>query len=625
MSKINNNNKIYLAWQTVSWKIIQQKVNRVQRRIYKASLKGDKKKVHFLQEILIRSFDAKLLAVREVTTLNRGKHTAGVDRIAIAKPLYKAQRCQPKFKDLRIKLKLERKALSLFKKVRVKFLSNKGKFNMAKHLELDNKAMPIRRVWIPKPGKLEKRPLGIPTIRDRAKQALAKIALEPEWEALFEPNSYGFRPGRRTHDAIEAIFLSLHHKTPKWIFEADIKKCFDRIDHKTLLSRLGTFPIMEAQINAWLKAKIMEGYMDASKEVSSSTMGTPQGGIISPLLANVALHGLELHLKKYVSLLPIKPSINSNRGKNSKMKALSVIRYADDFILTHVNKQIIDLCIIETEKWLSIVGLEISPEKSSLKLGNQGFNFLGFRITQVRNSSKGGEYKVKIEPNKEKIQNILTKIRSIIQNNKSASSYALIMLLRPIIIGWANYYKFCECSKTFARMTHLIFQMIRAWVFRRDTRNSRAFIKEKYFPSGKEYKFNGTLHKDNWILAGKTKTKKGLKEAFLPHMSWVHSEKFVKVIQNKSPFDGDHIYWALRIKNNHTLPTRVRNLLVSQKGVCTICKSKFTILDRLEVDHITPKSQGGKDTYANLQLLHRSCHVKKTSLEFPFSSSPTTY
>lgn len=563
-----------LAWKTVDWPLVKQRVIRVQRRLYKASLSGNQKLVYWLQKSLINSIDAKLLAVNTVTTLNKGRNTMGVDRNL--------------------------------------FTSNKQKEFLVSTLRIDGKAQPIRRVWIPKPGKKEGRPLGIPTIRDRAKQALAKLALEPEWEARFEPNSYGFRPGRRAHDAIEAIFLSLHHKYPKWVYDADIQKCFDRINHDALLDKIQTFPEMREQIAAWLKADIMEGYANNPKSIIDSSQGTPQGGIISPLLANIALHGLEFHLKEFVGKLKIKPRENSNRGSKAKESALSVIRYADDFVLIHVNKKIMDLCIIETSRWLSHLGLQVSEEKSTLIPGGEPFLFLGFQIVQVISK---GNYKVKIIPSKDNRMLLLDKVRNIIQNNKAVSSFILICMLKPIILGWANYFKYSECSKAFAKMGHLIFQKLRAWVFRRDTRNGRLKIKEKYFPKEKEYSFGGTTHKDNWTLCGQQKSKLGLKENFLPSIAWVKSEKFVKIKGAKSPFDGDYIYWTLRLKSTFTLSIQVRTLLRKQNAICPMCKIPFTCQDRMEVDHIIPKSKGGADLYKNKQLLHRLCHISKTAKE----------
>lgn len=563
------------AWNTIKWASLTERVRRLQRRIYKAAKTNRLQLVHVLQKKVIHSLDAKLLSVRQVTTLNKGKRTAGVDKIRIT--------------------------------------NAKEKWKMALGLRLNGRALPIRRVWIPKFGKNELRPLGIPTIQDRAKQALAKLALEPEWEARFEPNSYGFRPARCTHDAIEAIFLNLHHKTPKWVFDANIRKCFDQIDHDALIAKLHTFPKMEAQVKAWLKANIMEGYANAPKEITASIMGTPQGGIISPLLANIALHGLENHLLNFVSKVPGKPRPGANRGTAAKVKALGFIRYADDFVIIHENRAILELCIKETVSWLEGIGLELSSEKSKLRDSREGFNFLGFQIIMVK---KQGVYKVKITPAKIKVEKFLQRISEIIQMGKSKSSYELIRRLRPMIIGWGNYYRYCESTDTFKKITHQIFQKLRAWAFRRDTRSGREKVKEKYFPSGNTYTFNEVQHKDNWILVGKQKSKGDLiRTNFLPHMSWIRSEKFVKVKGDKSPFDGDYNYWGIRSPKYVKATTTTQQLLKKQKQKCTWCKKRFTNFDTMEIDHIIPLFKGGADRKSNLQLLHRSCHIRKTAVD----------
>lgn len=580
-SKVKTENSINeTTWNGINWGKLQNNVCKVQYQIYKARKNGNMKRVHLLQQLLIHSKSAKLVATHRVTTLNKGKRTAGIDKVVLLKP--------------------------------------QDKLQLAMTLSLDGQASPIRRVWLPKPGKTEKRPLGIPIIRDRAKQELARLALEPEWEAVFEPNSYGFRPGRSCHDAIEAIYLNMRGGIPKWVFDADIRKCFDTIDHDALLDKLETFPLMKQQIKAWLKAGVMEGYANAPKplEILETKAGTPQGGVISPLLANIALHGLENYLKEFVSNLPIKPHPGANRGKVTKQKALGVIRYADDFVLIHRNKEILELCMEETQKWLTQVGLAISEEKSSLCDSRNGFNFLGFQIIVVKKPTVGN-YKIKIQPSKKKQAELLNKVKKIVAKNKSISSYDLIAMLRPAIIGWANYYRYCECKEVFLRLTHRIFQKIRAWVFRRDTRNGKINVKQRYFPSGKEYKFDGRIYKDNWILNGTKMYRKGVKrENFLPHIVWVKSIKHVKVKGDESPYSNS-IYWALRSIKNSPYSLRVTKLLQGQKQVCTWCKRKFTTFDfsTWEVDHILPKSKGGKDTYANLQLLHKHCHMEKTKAD----------
>jgi len=238
--------------------------------------------------LLISSRAARALSVRRVTQDNQGKKTAGVDGI--------------------------------------KALTPKQRFALINKLLLSNKVKPTRRVWIPKPGTEEKRPLGIPTMHDRALQALIKLGLEPEWEARFEPNSYGFRPGRSCHDAIEAIFNAVKQKS-KFVLDADISKCFDRINHDALLKKLNTYPTLRRQIRAWLKAGVMDG-----NKLFPTPEGTPQGGVISPLLANIALHGMEELIRDLAPKFDMKRSNNVQMARRDKIKSVSLIRYADDFV-----------------------------------------------------------------------------------------------------------------------------------------------------------------------------------------------------------------------------------------------------------------------------------------------------
>jgi RNA-directed DNA polymerase len=282
-----------------------------------------------LQKTLIRSWSAKCIAVRRVTQDNQGKNTAGVDG--------------------------------------VKTLTPKQRMNLIGKLKLTGTAKPTRRVMIPKAGTTETRPLGIPTINDRALQALVKLALEPEWEAKFEPNSYGFRPGRSCHDAIEAIFIGIRGKA-KYVLDADIAKCFDRINHKALISKINTYPTMSRQIKCWLKA----GYCFHGN-LFPTNEGTPQGGVISPLLANIALHGMEERVKQYAETLKGAKAINR--------PALSLIRYADDFVILHEDLNVVKKCQEIIANWLSDMGLELKPSKTKLTHtlneldGNVGFEF----------------------------------------------------------------------------------------------------------------------------------------------------------------------------------------------------------------------------------------------------------
>jgi RNA-directed DNA polymerase len=280
-----------LTWDTIVWSLSYEKVRCIQKRIFKASLLGDTKRVWFLQKLILRNPHAKLIAVQTVTTLYKG--TAGIDG-------YTA-------------------------------ISSEIKLKLAINLQLNGRALTnlVKRVCIPKPGNKEKRPLGITTIQDRAKQALCKLALEPEWEAKFEPNSYGFRPGRSAHDAIEAIFQNLYYNGDKYVYEAEIRKCFDTIDHNALLSKLGTFPLMKRQISAWLRAGIFDLYANTPK-MSIPNMRIPQGGVISLLLVNIALHGLEEHLLNYVSNRQFSSHTQAALGSEAPSVALGIVRYADN-------------------------------------------------------------------------------------------------------------------------------------------------------------------------------------------------------------------------------------------------------------------------------------------------------
>lgn len=572
---MSNTNQIHLeslTWDKVNWQLSYKRVRSIQTRIFKSSQLGDKGKMRFLQKLLLRNPHAKLIAVHQVTTLNKGKRTAGVDDVVLT--------------------------------------THKEKMELARSLNLNGKAAEVKRIWIPKPGKVEKRPLGIPIVRDRAKQALAKLALEPEWEAKFESNSYGFRPGRSTHDAVEAIFQHLHFNVDKYVYDADIRKCFDCIDHTALVVKLDTFPLMQRQIEAWLKAEILEVYANTPK-TSVPTAGTPQGGVISPLLANIALHGLEDYLTTLVTGRDFpKPHEGAARGKRAKAAALGIVRYADDFLIIHRNKDILDRVICATKEWLGNVGLEISEEKSKVRLASQSFKFLGFRITSIK---QGYRYRTKIVPDNENIRTVTDKTRKVIQNHKAISSYEMVERLRPILIGWGNYFQYCECKEVFKKVDNIVYQQLRAWVFRRATRQGRMRVKEKYFPSGNSYNFHGRTYNANWVLWGQRKDKDGeTRTTFLPKISWIASKKYVKVQGCHSLFDGDTMYWEQRNSKYLTISTRVQNLLKRQKTKCALCHETFVSSDHMEVDHVVPKKHGGQDTYENLQLLHRHCHVKKT-------------
>jgi RNA-directed DNA polymerase len=554
-----------VEWKDLNWRKLERVTFKLQKRIFQASERGDVKAVRKLQKTLIRSWSAKCIAVRRVTQDNQGKNTAGVDG--------------------------------------VKSLTLKQRSNLVGKLRITGKAKPTRRVNIPKPGTTETRPLGIPTINDRALQALVKIALEPEWEAKFEPNSYGFRPGRSCHDAIGAIFDSINKKA-KYVLDADISKCFDRINHNTLLDKINTYPSLRKQIKSWLKSGVME-----RGNFSQTNEGTPQGGVISPLLANIALHGMEERIKQYAETL---------KGyKRDNRQSLSLIRYADDFVIIHEDINVILKSQEIITEWLSDIGLELKPSKTKLThtlkeyKGNVGFEFLGFHVQQreVGNyksakSSKGIPlgFKTIITPSKPKVKAHLVKIAEVIDTHKTAPQAALISRLNPIIRGWSNYYSTVVSKETFSKCDSLTYDKLRAWARKR---GKGSINKDKYWR---------TVEDRNWCFS----TEDGLELI-------THAEtpiiRHVKVKGNISPYNGDWIYWSKRRGEYPETPTRVSKLLKEQKGICPHCGLYFTSTDIVEVDHITPKSLGGKDEYKNLQLLHRHCHDTKTASDGSFHKS----
>jgi RNA-directed DNA polymerase len=537
-------------WQDLPWKKIERAVFKLQKRIYRASQRGDTKAVHKLQRLLINSWSARCLAVRRVTQDNRGKNTAGVDG--------------------------------------VKSLTPPERLSLAQTLKLTGLSRPVRRVWIPKPGKTEKRPLGIPTISNRAEQALAKLALEPEWEARFEPNSYGFRPGRSTHDTIEAIFNAICLQA-KYVLDADIASCFDRISHSAILAKLQTFPAMRRAIRAWLKAGIMDG-----QNLFPTTAGSPQGGVISPLIANAALHGLETVVAE----------------AHPKAK---VIRYADDLVVLHPDLETIKAAKQTVSLWLNGIGLELKPSKTQITHtlnrheGKVGFDFLGFHIRQysvgkTHSGKTSGRYpkllgfKTIIKPSKEAIQRHYRVICSVIDLNLATSQAHLIGRLNPLIRGWTNYYATVVSKDVFDKLANLMFIRLLRWANRRHPTKSRKWIVSKYW----------RLEKGSWDFAPKDDV------SLLQHYK-TPIRRHIKVRGHKSPYDGDWVYWAKRRGRQPGVPKRVATLLKKQSGKCALCGLYFAMEDKLEVDHITPKSRGGKDGYHNWQLLHAHCHHQKTA------------
>lgn len=537
-------------WKTIPWPTLQRNVFKLQKRIYQASQRGDTPTVHKLQRLLLSSQSARMLATRRVTQDNQGKNTPGVDKKARLGPA--------------------------------------DRMNMARLLHFGNKPSPLRRVWIPKPKSQEKRPLGIPTLWDRALQAWVKLAMEPEWEAKFEPNSYGFRPGRSCHDAIEAIFSGIVRK-PKFVLDADIAKCFDRIDHEALLAKLGTFPSLKRIIRGWLRAGIFE-----NRQLLPTTAGTPQGGVISPLLANIALHGLE---KVIVDAFP---ATCIKDGKQIAWKP-KVVRYADDFVVLHPDKDAVVKCRDIAANWLATLGLELKPEKTHIThtlngdTQKPGFNFLGFNIRQHQvGRTHSGQcpdgihrlgFKTIITPSRDGISRHIKRLGETQRSHRGGTTETLVRHLSQIIRGWSLYYS-TVCSKaTFSKIDNTLFAMLRSWGLRRHGNKKQKWVLGHYWrPDKGRWRFQSetgvilSLHRD------------------------IPIRRHIKVTGTYSPFDGNWLYWATRMGRHPELNPRIALLLKSQQGKCAKCGLYFKDGDSLHKDRRQLAS--GKQ---QVQVIHGYC------------------
>jgi RNA-directed DNA polymerase len=540
-------------WNQLPWRKLEVAVFKLERRIYKASHAGDIRRVHRLQHLLLKSRAAKLLAVRRVTQDNQGKNTPGIDGI--------------------------------------KSLTPHQRGALAAHLHTLPIGRPTRRVWIPKRGTDDKRPLSIPTLHDRALQALVKLVLEPEWEARFEPNSYGFRPGRSVHDAIGAIFIAIE-KQPKYALDADIAKCCDRIDQQALLRKLKTFPALNRLVQAWLQAGVLD-----SGVFTATTSGTPQGGVASPLLANIALHGLEEFIRSH---FPTRTRRNPEHPGQQLHWQPQVIRYADDLVILHRDRTVIEQCRHLTQTWLQSIGLELSEQKTRIAHtlekveGEAGFNFLGFQVRQYRarkyNTARGRGFKTLIRPSHEAVKRHWATLSALLSQQKAAKQANLIGLLNPIIAGWANYYSAVVSTKTFHLLDHRLYEKLRRWAFFRHPRKGRRWALQRYWDTtpGKSWDFRDT------------------KGPTLNRHTRVSIVRHVKVQGKASLYDGNWSYWAARRGKYPGVSQRLAALLKKQTGRCEACGLFFKPEDLIELHHVDGNRSDNR--YSNLAAVHRHCH-----------------
>jgi RNA-directed DNA polymerase len=532
-------------WNTIDWKKANRTVRNLRQRIFRATQEGNLKKVRSLQKLMLKSYSNRLVSVRRVAQINAGRNTPGVDKLVIKTPAARGRMVD---------------ALA--------------------HYALWQ-AKPARRVYIPKSNN-KRRPLGIPVIIDRCLQAMVKNALEPSWEARFEGTSYGFRPGRSCHDAIGKIYgLARPNKTKKWVLDADIRGAFDHISHAYLLKVIGPVP-GSGLIKQWLKAGYVEhGTFHATEQ------GTPQGGVVSPLLANIALHGME-------EAIGVKHTAQGHiKGKRA------VVRYADDFVCFCESKEDAEQVQKILMEWLAERGLTLSEEKTRIVHLTEGFDFLGFNIRHypAPQTSRTG-WKLLIKPSKKSVQAVQKKLKDIWMKGKGTNVQGVLARLNPIIRGWANYFR--------AVVASAIFHKLDSWMFYRADRYAK-WQHPKKPKRWRHQKYWGRLNldrSDRWVFGDKATG------GYLLKFGWFPIERHVLIKGTASPDDPQlKSYWEQRQEASaKDLTFSKQKLAKRQKGRCPECGESLFNGEELQVHHRLAKSLGGTDVYSNLALVHLLCH-----------------
>jgi len=545
-------------------------VSSIQRKLDKAVAENDKSKIRWYTHILSkRSRAVKILAVHRVTSLNQGKYTAGTDGIRMMKDK--------------------------------KGFNNNLKLTLLDKIDIKKKPSPIRRAFIPK-GNGKTRPLGIPTIADRIIQDILRTTLEPITEYHASDNSYGFRPKRSCHDAIAHIFNKLSKKVSRqWIIEGDIRGCFDNISHEFILNTLKSWEVKRNIANIierMLKAKIL--FKDI---IQNDDTGTPQGGILSPMLANVALTALDNYTQ---SEFGKKIYRSIEQGGNYIQNP--IVRYADDFVIVCKSEQE----AVDTREKVSTflknnIGLELSNEKTKITHIADGFDFLGFNIRKYTKTNPKSKYhhigQLLIKPQKEKVTDFLRNIQEVLNNNKTAKQTSIINMLNPILQGFGMYYRFAVSKETFSTIDNRLWNMLWKWAKRRHPTKSRKWVMRKYF----------TTSGRKWVFKDEIGEKKIIKAENIPIVRFVMTKMGMRIHADDK---ATREYWQKRVYTNalsQIYTIKVNRLMKIQQGICPCCGNPITkddIANRTaHAHHMLPRSKDGTEKLNNLTLLHQGCHV----------------
>jgi RNA-directed DNA polymerase len=545
-------------WHAIDWRLVERNVRTTQKRIAKATQERDWRRVKALQRSLTHSFSARALAVRRVTE-NQGKQTAGVDRELWDTP------------------DLKWKAVGKLKQQR------------------GYRPMPLRRVYIPKSNGKE-RPLGIPTMFDRAMQALHLLSLEPVAESTSDPNSYGFRRNRSTADAMSQVFVCMSQKaSAHWVLEADIQGCFDHINHDWLVTHVRMNTTI---LKRWLKAGVVH-----KGQLTPTDEGTPQGGIISPTLANVTLNGLELELLAHLGA-------KLGKAKTGKLK-INVVRYADDFIVTGASKEILET---EVRPWIEAFlarrGLRLSPEKTRVTHIDNGFDFQGWNFRKYRGT-------LLIKPSRKTAKAFYDKVAEVIKSHLMVKQVDLIEKLNPILRGWAQYHQPVVAKEAFSKLDSLIHWRLTRWARRRHPKKSPTWCFQKYWKH---------LDDRSEFAAARPTDDGTWQSVRLNLLADTAITRHMKVKGDYNPFDPKWELYGEELRGKRMLQSigyrkALTQLYKSQSGNCVACGTAITRETGWHDHHIVRKVDGGSDLLSNRVLMHPVCHgqlhVKRLTVAKP--------